>query len=130
MAEEHIPISKARAEIANLTKLAQAQMRRYVLTHQGAPQAVLLGHEDYRSLKAAADLAHRPEIIENILSGQSQIREGKTIPLTEVKRRAKAGQPAPTVRSTFSAIQLEQKRFGALSRGFAKGRPQPLIKKN
>ena len=89
MAEDYIPISKARAEIANLTKLAQTQMQRYVLTHQGIPQAVLLGYEDYRSLKAAADLAHRPEVIENILSGQSQIREGKTIPLTDVKRRAK-----------------------------------------
>ena len=91
MAEDQVPISKARAKIANLAKLAQTQMRRYVLTHQGVPQAVLLGSEDYRSLKAAAELAHRPEVIENILSGQSQVREGKTIALTEVKRRAKAG---------------------------------------
>ena len=90
MAEDHIPISEARDQIASLSKLAQVQMHRYVLTVQGVPRAVLLGYEDYRSLKAAAGLAHRPEIIGNILSGQRQIHEGKTIPLTDVKLRAKA----------------------------------------
>ena len=59
MAEEYIPISKARAEIAKCANLAQTQMRRYVLTTQGDPKVVLLGYEDYRTLKATASLARR-----------------------------------------------------------------------
>ncbi len=89
MAEEYIPISKARAEIAKCANLAQTQMRRYVLTTQGDPKVVLLGYEDYRTLKATASLARRPEVIRNIRNGMAHIREGKTIPLAEFERQAK-----------------------------------------
>ena len=83
MAEECIPISEVTSKIA---EKVHSQNCRCVLTNEGVPKAVLLGYDEYSALREAADLWSRPQVIEDMLIGQRQVREGRTIPLEDVIR--------------------------------------------
>jgi PHD/YefM family antitoxin component YafN of YafNO toxin-antitoxin module len=76
MPEQHTSISEARKNLPKLSQAAKTRMDRYIITHQGQPQSVLLGYKEYLGMKAALELLHRPEIMEDIEVGLKDFEGG------------------------------------------------------
>ncbi len=87
MPERLTSISNARANLPQLSQSAQKRLDRYIITLQGQPQSVLIGYDEYRSMKAAVELMQRPDVVEDIRAGLKQLDEGKGVPLSEMKAR-------------------------------------------
>jgi PHD/YefM family antitoxin component YafN of YafNO toxin-antitoxin module len=85
---EHLKsISEARKNLPGLSQAAQKRMDRYVITHQGQPQSVLLGYEEYQGMKAATELLHRPEVVESIKTGLKELESNRRLSPEEVRNR-------------------------------------------
>ena len=89
MPERLTSISKARAKLPRLSQAAQKRLDRYVITLQGQPQSVLIGYDEYQSMKAAVELMQRPDVVEDIKAGLKELEEGKGVPLSEMKARVR-----------------------------------------
>lgn len=76
MPEQHTSISEARKNLPKLSQAAKTRMDRYIITHQGQPQSVLLGYKEYQGMKAALELLHRPEIMADIDAGLKDFESG------------------------------------------------------
>jgi prevent-host-death family protein len=87
MSEQLTPISKARAKLTRLSRSAQRRMERFIITHEGQPQSVLLGYEEYQSMKAAMEMLRHPEIVEDIRAGLEELAEGKRVSPEEMKKQ-------------------------------------------
>jgi PHD/YefM family antitoxin component YafN of YafNO toxin-antitoxin module len=77
MPEKMKSISEARQNLPSLSQTAQKRLDRYIITHKGQPQSVLLSYKDYLGMKAAAELSRQPEIVESIRTGLRQLDAGK-----------------------------------------------------
>ena len=77
MPEQHTSISDARKNLPKLSQGAKVRMDRFIITHQGQPQSVLLGYKEYQGMKAAMELLHRPEIVEDIFAGLKDFESGE-----------------------------------------------------
>jgi prevent-host-death family protein len=84
MAEKLTSISEARRNLPTLSQAAQSQFDRFIITHQGQPQSVLVGISEYQSLKASVELLQRPDIIDNIVVGLAEMKTGNRILLKEM----------------------------------------------
>jgi PHD/YefM family antitoxin component YafN of YafNO toxin-antitoxin module len=60
--EKTVSITSARSQLLKLAKQVFRHMDRYVLTNKGVAEAVLLSVGEYKSLRAAAELAAHPEV--------------------------------------------------------------------
>jgi PHD/YefM family antitoxin component YafN of YafNO toxin-antitoxin module len=89
MPERLTSTSKARAKLRRLSQTAQKNLDRYIITVRGEPQSVLIGYDEYQSMKAAVELMQRPEVVEDIKAGLKELDEGKGVPLTEMKARVR-----------------------------------------
>lgn len=89
MPERLTSTSKARAKLRRLSQTAQKSLDRYIITVRGEPQSVLIGYDEYQSMKAAVELMQRPEVVEDIKVGLKELDEGKGVPLTEMKARVR-----------------------------------------
>lgn len=103
MPEEVKSISEARQTLSALSKSARTRMNRYIITQKGQPQSVLLGYKDYQGLMFAAELLGRPELVESIKSGLSDLRSGRRISAVEMERRLKEHRRAKPLNSLGSA---------------------------
>lgn len=89
--EKTISISSARSQLLKLSKQVVRHMDRYVLTNKGVAEAVLLSVGEYKSLRAAAELAAHPEVIVATLEGFERINRGEGIGLEDAfPQKAKA----------------------------------------
>jgi antitoxin YefM len=89
MPERLTSTSKARAKLRRLSQTAQKSLDRYIITVRGEPQSVLIGYDEYQSMKAALELMQRPEVVEDIKAGLKELDEGKGVPVTEIKARVR-----------------------------------------
>ena len=87
MPERLTSTSKARAKLRRLSQTAQKSLDRYTITVRGEPQSVLIGYDEYQSMKAAVELMQRPEVVEDIKAGLKELDEGKGVPMSEMKAR-------------------------------------------
>jgi prevent-host-death family protein len=60
---------------------------RYVVTNQGKPVVVMLGHGEYESLIETMEILSDHKAMERIRKSMEDIKKGRTIPLEEVKGR-------------------------------------------
>src|ERR1017187_9079233 len=79
-----LSVTSARQQLLKLTKDVRRRMDRVVLTNKGEAEAVLMSVGEYNSLKAAAELVMRPDILRATEEGFAQIRAGLGRPLSEV----------------------------------------------
>ena len=107
MPERLTPISKARAKLPRLSQSAQKRMDRHIITLQGQPQSVLIGYDEYQSMKAAVELMRRPDVIENIKTGLKELDEGKGVPLSEMKARVQEARRAKETTKMAAEISAE-----------------------
>jgi len=87
--ENIIAVSAVRKVFASICKSANQRLQRYILTGNDGAEAVLLGIGDYRSLVSAAELLSRPDVIRQSRRGMKQLKKGKGITLSQMKKRLK-----------------------------------------
>lgn len=90
MPEKTKSISEARQNLPSLSQTAQKRLDRYVITHKGQPQSVLLSYKDYLGMKAAAELSRRPDVVESIRTGLRQLDAGQGLSPDEAGRLFRA----------------------------------------
>ena len=61
--DKTLSVTSARQQLLKLTKDVRRRMDRVVLTNKGEAEAMLMSVGEYNSLKAAAELAMRPDIL-------------------------------------------------------------------
>jgi len=82
--DKTLSVTSARQQLLKLTKDVRRRMDRVVLTNKGEAEAVLMSVGEYNSLKAAAELAMRPDVLRATEEGFEQIQEGLGRPLSDV----------------------------------------------
>ena len=87
--EKTVSITTARSQLLKLSKQVQRRMDRYVLTNKGVAETVLLSVGEYKSLKAAAELAAHPEVLAATRAGYEQLLAGNGVPLERAFQREK-----------------------------------------
>jgi len=82
--DKTLSVTSARQQLLKLAKDVRRRMDRVVLTNKGEATAILMSVGEYNSLRAAAELAMRPDILKATEEGSEQIRRGEGIRLDEV----------------------------------------------
>jgi PHD/YefM family antitoxin component YafN of YafNO toxin-antitoxin module len=94
--EKTLSVTSARSQLLKLTKLAARHMTRFVLTNKGEAEAVLLSVSEYKSLRAAAELATRPEVLSATLRGFEEIERGEGLTIKQAFASQEKTPGAPT----------------------------------
>jgi prevent-host-death family protein len=102
--EKTMAITSARQELMKLSKSVAAHMDRVVLTNKGVGEAVLLSLSEYRSLKAAAELAQHPRVVNAMNAGFAELAEGNYSTLEEAF-------PSPTPAPRAAPARLRKPRI-------------------
>jgi len=95
-----LSVTSARQQLLKLTKDVRRRMDRVVLTNKGEATAILMSVGEYKGLRAAAELAMRPDILQASREGAERIQRGEGIPLDEAfpptpKASAQTSPPEP-----------------------------------
>ena len=89
--DKTLSVTSARQQLLKLTKDVRRRMDRVVLTNKGEATAILMSIGEYKSLRAAAELAARPDILKATREGAEQIERGEGITLDEAFPLASKG---------------------------------------
>ena len=115
--DKTLSVTSARQQLLKLTKDVRRRMDRVVLTNKGEAEAVLMSVGEYNSLRAAAELAMRPDILKATEEGFEQIRRGEGIRLDEAFPPAPShsAQPTPPAHSTRQSHRAHGRRAARAS---------------
>jgi len=80
-----IAISDARSNLPKLVRKINKNMDRVVITVNGKPSAVVLSPEELESLEETAEILAIPGALKSIKKGTKQIKNGKSIRLSDLK---------------------------------------------
>ena len=100
--DKTLSVTSARQQLLKLTKDVRRRMDRVVLTNKGEATAVLMSVGEYNSLKAAAELAMRPDILKATEEGFERIERGEGISLDEAFPPASKGSAQPNPPASVS----------------------------
>ena len=95
--DKTLSVTSARQQLLKLTKDVRRRMDRVVLTNKGEATAILMSVGEYKSLKAAAELAARPDILKATQEGFERIQRGEGIRLEDAFPQVSkpSAQPSP-----------------------------------
>jgi prevent-host-death family protein len=82
-----IPVTEAKKRLLALVREVQEQGKAYSLTRKGAPAAVLLSEDQYRSVKETLEVLSDPEELKGILTGRADIAAGRVEDLEDLLER-------------------------------------------
>ena len=80
-------VTEAKKQLLALVRGAQEQGKVYSLTRKGAPAAVLLSEEQFRSIKETLEALSDPEELRGIMAGRNDIAAGRVEDLESVLER-------------------------------------------
>lgn len=80
-----VSISDVRANLPDLVSKVNKNMDRVVITVNGQPKATLVSAEELEALEETADILAIPGAKESIKRGLKDAKEGRVIPLSELK---------------------------------------------
>jgi prevent-host-death family protein len=80
-----LSLAEARANLSKLVQSAVATHERFEVTRNGARTAVLLSADDYDSLLETVDVLSRPNEVEAIRQGLSDLKADQVSTLDEVR---------------------------------------------
>ncbi len=80
-----LPITKAREDLPKIVGRAKRLLRKYVITVNGVPEAVLMSHDEYESLMETLDILSEPGALDDIKKAQKELKKGKYVTLEELK---------------------------------------------
>jgi len=82
-----LSVTDAKKQLLALVRGAQEQGKVYSLTRKGAPAAVLMSEEEYRSVKETLEVLSDPEELKGILAGRADIAAGRIEDLEDLLER-------------------------------------------
>jgi len=92
MADHALPVTKARSKLLSMVRDSGAAFSRYVITHRGKPEAVLMGYEEFEGWLETLEISASPSWKRALAQAAREDRAGKRLGLAEVlatKRKAK-----------------------------------------
>ena len=80
-------VTEAKKHLLELVRGAQEQGKVYSLTRKGAPAAVLMSEEEYRSVKETLEVLSDPQELKGIMAGRADIAASQVETLEELLER-------------------------------------------
>ena len=80
-------VTEAKRQLLALVRAAQEQGKVFSLTRKGAPAAVLLSEEQFRSIKETLEALGDTEELKGILKGRADVAAGRVEDLETVLER-------------------------------------------
>ena len=87
-----LPITEARQNLRDLVEKVQKLRARYIITRNGKPGAVLIGHDEFESWLETMDVLTDREEIKAIQEGLADLRAGRVSSFEEVFGEPLSGQ--------------------------------------
>lgn len=79
-----LTVSDARTNLYDMMEEVQKYLRRFVITHHGKPQAVLMPIEDLESWEETLDIMSNKKLMADLRQSEKERKAGKTFPLKNV----------------------------------------------
>jgi antitoxin YefM len=79
-----IPITEARAKLAQLVKAADERLDRTVITSNGKPTAVIMSYEEYEAWEETLEILSDPETMHAVREADEELAAGKAVSFEEV----------------------------------------------
>ena len=79
-----LTVSDARTNLYDMMEEVRKYLRRFVITHHGKPQAVLMPVEDLESWEETLDIMSNKKLMKDLRQAEKERKAGKTYPLEEV----------------------------------------------
>ena len=113
MAELHKSITDARKELPTLAQAVEDGSDRVYITNRGEPQAVLLGIEEFKGMRAAVELMNRPREFERLRAG---LADRKRIGFADLEKSIAAQRAGARsqVEQTAEALPVEVGTMAAI----------------
>lgn len=84
-----LTVSDARTNLYDMMEEVRKYLRRFVITHHGKPQAVLMPVEDLESWEETLDIISNKKLMADIRQAEKDYNAGKYYTLDEVEKRLK-----------------------------------------
>lgn len=82
-----LTVSDARANLYDMMEEVRKYLKRFVITHHGKPQAVLLPVEDLESWEETLDILSNKKLMRDIRQAEKDFKAGRYYTLDEVEQR-------------------------------------------
>jgi len=79
-----LTVSDARINLYDMMEEVQKYLRRFVITHHGKPQAVLMPIEDLESWEETLDIMSNKKLMADLRQSEKERKAGKVYPLKQV----------------------------------------------
>ncbi|MCA1726130.1 MAG: type II toxin-antitoxin system Phd/YefM family antitoxin [Actinobacteria bacterium] len=83
---EYVPLTEARARLSDLVDAVEGRHEQVVITRHGRPVAVLVSMEEQAAVEETLEILQDEELLEALRESEEDVRAGRTIPLSEVRR--------------------------------------------
>lgn len=94
-----LTVSDARANLYDMMEQVRKYLKRFIITHRGKPQAVLLPVEDLESWEETLDILSNKALMRDIRHAEKDYEAGNYVTLEEVEQRLGIGKPSRIRRS-------------------------------
>ncbi|HCM82115.1 MAG: seg [Microgenomates group bacterium GW2011_GWC1_43_11] len=79
-----LTVSDARTNLYDMLEEVQKYLRRFIITHHGKPQAVLMPIADLESWEETLDIMSNKKLMADIRQSEKERKAGKVYPLKQV----------------------------------------------
>lgn len=79
-----LTVSDARTNLYDMMEEVQKYLRRFIITHHGKPQAVLMPVADLESWEETLDILSNKKLMADLRKAEKDRKAGRVIPLEEV----------------------------------------------
>jgi len=86
-----LPLSEAKAKLAQLLREAEELGERFVITRSGRPAAVLVSAEEYDGLLETLEILADPDLVKGVRAGLRDLERGRTVRHDELWEALDAG---------------------------------------
>ena len=81
-----LTVSDARANLYDMMEQVRKYLKRFVITHHGKPQAVLMPVEDLESWEETLDILSNKKLMADLRQAEKDRKAGRVYPLEEVEK--------------------------------------------
>jgi prevent-host-death family protein len=74
-----------REDLPKIVSRAKRLLKRYVITVNGVPEAVLMSHDEYESLMETLDILSEPGALNDIRAAEKELKKGKYVTIEQLK---------------------------------------------
>jgi len=82
-----LTVSDARTNLYDMLEEVRKYLRRFVITHHGKPQAVLMPIEDLESWEETLDIMSNKKLMRDLKQAEKDRKAGRVYPLEEVEKK-------------------------------------------